>query len=109
MKNLLLLLLAFGLTLPMSAQSGGKSFYKALALKRNIDPAIKKASAGVYRTYGLRDSLLYFTARFEKAVLQTKSAGAIKPEIIKLAQKKYPGNTLRAVRSRLELYAKEGQ
>ncbi|MCB0631609.1 MAG: hypothetical protein R2824_15545 [Saprospiraceae bacterium] len=107
MKKLLILLFAFGLALPMFAQNN-KLFFKSLSQQRGIDPTVKKASLGMYNNY-INDSLLYFTSTFEKAVLQGKSAGAVKPELVKTALKKYPGNTLAAARRRLELYATEGK
>lgn len=109
MKKLLVLIFAIGLTLPMIAQSGGKQFFKTLSQQRGIHPTIKEASAGLYKNYTIRDSLLYFTGRLEQSILQGKSASVIKPETVKMAQRKFPGKSLKAVRSRLELYATEGK
>ena len=109
MKKLFLILIVAGLSFPVIGQSGSAKFYKSLSTQRGVHPTVKKASASLSRNFTIRDSLLYFTRSFEKAVLSGKSAGLIKPELVKTAQKKYPGNNYRAASNRLKLYATEGK
>lgn len=94
--------------MPAMAQKGEVKFFKKVSSQRSIDPAVKKASLGISRSYTIRDSLLYFTRSFENAVLKGRRAGAVKPSLIKMAQKKYPGTSYSAITRRLKLYATEG-
>lgn len=109
MRNLFLIFFAVLLSLPLFSQKGDAIFFKSLSSQRSVHPTVRKASLGMYNNFTIRDSLLYFTNSFEKAVLQGKSAGAIKPQTIKTARKMYPGRSSRAVNSRLKLYAAEGK
>lgn len=108
MKKLVLIIFALGISLTVFGQSE-KTFFKSLSKQRSVHPTVRKASVGISNNFTIRDSLLYFTNSFEKAVLQGRSAGAIKPATIRSAQKKYPGKSYRAVSSRLKLYAQEGK
>lgn len=94
--------------MPAMAQRGEVKFFKKVSSQRSIDPAIKQASLGISRNYTIRDSLLYFTRSFEKAVLRGRRTGAVKPSLIKTAQKKYPGTSYSAITRRLKFYATEG-
>lgn len=110
MKNLFLILFVIGLSLPVFGQrSSEATFYKSLSTSRGVHSSVKLASAGIYNNFTIRDSLLYFTSRLEKAVLQGKPAGTIKPELVKYAQKKSPGSSYRAVSTRLKIYATESK
>ena len=109
MKKLLFILLVAGLSFPAFGQSGNARFFKSLSQQRGVHPTVKKASIGLSNNFTIRDSLLYFTQSFEKAVLQGKPAGQIKPQLVRAAQKKFPGNNYRAVSNRLKLYATEGK
>lgn len=111
MKRLLLALLIFGFPILTMGQSRSKDavYFKNLTLQKNVSPEIKTASLGISRNFNgfVLDSLIYFTQTFEKAVLSGKSAGAVKPSLVKSALKKYPGTTKQALNSRLKLYATE--
>ena len=109
MKKLLVILFAIGLSLPILAQRGEADFFKTLSRQSSIHPVVKRASIGLSKNSMILDSLLYFTNMLEKAVLEGKPANAIKPDLVKTAQKRYPGNTQQAVRNRLKLYATEGK
>ena len=104
-----LILFVIGLSLPAFSQKGKASFYKDLSLKKSVHPVIREASADIYRNFTIRDSVVYSTQTFEKAVLQGKPAGSIKPSLVRTARKKYPGSGYRAVSNRLSLYATEGK
>ena len=109
MKKLFFILLVAGFSLPLLGQGGNALFFKKLSIQGGVHPTVKAASIGIYNNFIIRDSLLYFTQSFEKAVLQGKSAGAVKPTLIKAAQKKYPGKSPRAVSNRLKMYASESK
>jgi hypothetical protein len=111
MKNLILVLLLAGCSMSAFAQKGNvdSQFYKTLSTQKNVDPVVRKLSADLSRNNIMADSLLNFTASFEKAILQGRSGGAIQPELVKEAMKKYPGNNIKAVNSRLRIYATEGK
>jgi len=109
MKKLFFILLAFGLSIPAFAQRSQTTFFKTLSQQRGLDPIVRKATIGLSKNGIIADSLLYFTSTLEKAVLQGKSAGTLKPDLIKAAQQKYPGNTVTAVNNRLKLYATESR
>jgi hypothetical protein len=108
MKKLVLVVLALGISLTVFGQNE-KLFFKSLSKQRTVHPTVREASMGISNNFTIRDSLLYFTQSFEKAVLSGRSAGAIKPTTIRAAQKKFPGKSYRAVSSRLKLYADEGK
>jgi hypothetical protein len=110
MKRMIVTLLFSGLMLSVTAQKGEALFFKSLSAQKNVDPIVKKASVGLYKHHSLiNDSLLYYMATFEKAVLQGKAAGPVKPEVVRTAQKKYPGSDPAAVENRLKMYAKAGK
>lgn len=110
MKNLLLLFLIIGISMPVAAQKRNEAyFFKKVSLQRSIDPTVKQASLGISRNYTIRDSLLFFTRSFETAILKGRRAGAVKPTLIKEAQKRYPGTSYSAVTRRLQFYATEGK
>lgn len=108
MKKLILIVFALGISLTVFGQSE-KLFFKSLSQQRSVHPTVREASMGISNSFTIRDSLLYFTQSFEKAILQGRSAGAIKPTTIRTAMKKYPGTSYRAVSNRLKLYAEEGK
>lgn len=109
MKKLFLLLVAIGFSLPIFAQGDNTLYFKKLSTQRGIHPTVKKASIGIYNNFGIRDSIRIYTRSLEKAVLQRKPAGNIKPELVKVALKKYPGNSNKALRSRLKMYGIQGK
>lgn len=109
MKKLFLILFVAGLSFPVFGQRSDANFYKSLSIYRGIHPTIKEASTGIYNNFTIRDSLLFFTNTFEKAVLQGKPAGAIKPDLVRYAQKKSPGKSYQAVTTRLKIYATESK
>lgn len=108
MKKLILIVFALGISLTIFGQSE-KTFFNSLSKQRSVHPTVRKASVGISNNFTIRDSLLYFTQSFEKAVLSGRPAGAIKPTTIREAQKKFPGRSYKAVSSRLKLYASEGK
>ncbi len=106
MKNLILALFFIGLSFPVIAQNSS-SFYRSLSKQRSVHPTVRKASVGISKNFTIRDSLLYYTRSFERAVLQRRPAGNVKPDLVRVALKKYPGSSHRAVSSRLRMYATE--
>ncbi len=109
MKKLLFLLLLTGISFTAFGQKGDAAFFKSLSTQRTVHPSIKEASVGIANNFTIRDSLLYFTQSFESAILKGRSAGAVKPELVRTAQKKYPGTSLKAIQSRLRIYATESE
>lgn len=110
MKNFLFLVLALGLSLSATGQKSTPetAFFKNLSGQPSVDPAVRKAALSISRNPIILDSLIYNTPLLEKAVLSGKSGGAVKPELVKTALKKYPGTDIKAVRNRLKYYATEG-
>ena len=98
----MLVLVLAGFSYPLLSQNA--TFYKDLSARGGVDPVVKKASQGIYNNYRILDSLLYFTNTLESAVLKGRPAGNITPELVKTAQKKYPGTSYDALTRRLKLY-----
>ena len=64
-------------------------FFKKMSTNRKVHTSVRKASVGIYKNFTIRDSVVHYTRSFEKAILKRKPAGNIKPELVRLAMRKY--------------------